>query len=88
LTQAVAAYNNALKVYTHEELPKEWARIQNSLGSASVALGMVCDGEKGREVLTEATSAFRGALEIYTKIDFPEYWSRTQRNLGFALALL
>lgn len=32
LEQSVAAYRAALKVYTPEQLPQDWATAQNNLG--------------------------------------------------------
>ena len=34
LAEAVAAYRQALEVYTRETLPQQWAMTQNNLGNA------------------------------------------------------
>ena len=60
LEEAVAAYREALKEWTRERVPLDWAATQNNLGTALVRLG---ERESGTERLEEAVAAFREALE-------------------------
>src|SRR5215472_17565660 len=34
LAAAISAYQSALEIYTHQQLPKEWAMTQNNLGNS------------------------------------------------------
>ena len=47
LEQAVSAYVEALKEYTRERVPLDWAMTQNNLGNALRTLG---EREAGRHV--------------------------------------
>ena len=82
----MTAYRSALEVRTKAELPQDWARTQNNLGTALRELGRRSgDKEQGRKLLQEAVAVYRSALEVYTKADLPQDWARTQNNLGTAL---
>jgi hypothetical protein len=59
LQQAVAAYRDALKEYTRERVPLDWAMTQNNLGTALWTLG---ERESGTARLEEAVAAYRDAL--------------------------
>jgi WD40 repeat protein len=90
LVEAVVAYRSALKVYTREQFPQDWAATQNSLGTALVDLGERSSngGEEGRKFLEDAVAAYRSALEVRTKADLPQAWAQTQTNLSDALRVL
>ncbi len=83
--RAVAAYHNALEVYTREDLPRDWAMTWNNLGNALSEQGRRTGGEAGRKLQEEAEAAYRAALEVYTREDLPQDWATTQNNLGAAL---
>ncbi|MBZ5622198.1 MAG: hypothetical protein LAQ69_26235, partial [Acidobacteriia bacterium] len=85
LRAAVAAYQNALQVYTKESLPQDWAATQNNLGNANASLGMRLSGA---ENLRAAVVAYQNALQVYTKESLPQGWATTQNNLGSAYASL
>ena len=85
LEDAVAAYRSALEVRTKADLPQDWAKTQNNLGTALAELGTRSGGEEGRKLLEDAVAAYRSALEVYTKADLPQDWAMTQNNLGIAL---
>ncbi len=85
LKEAVAAYTEALKEYTRERVPLQWAMTQNSLGSALRILG---ERESGPERLKEAVAAFNEALKEYTRERVPLQWAMTQNSLGNALRVL
>jgi tetratricopeptide (TPR) repeat protein len=85
LTEAIAAYRDALKERTREGVPLERAMIQNNLGNALSTLG---ERESGTEHLQEAVAAYRDALKEYTRERVPLDWAMTQNNLGIALSTL
>ena len=60
LEEAVAAYRDALKEWTRERVPLDWATTQNNLGSALETLG---ERESGTARLEEAVAAYRDALQ-------------------------
>ena len=82
---AVAAYYEALTVYTKEQFPQQWARIQNNLGLVLQSQGTRTSGEAGMRLLAEADAAYHEALTVITKEQFPQQWARTQNNLGNVL---
>jgi tetratricopeptide (TPR) repeat protein len=85
LEQAVNAYRDALREYTHERVPLDWATTQNNLGNALQRLGQ---RESGTARLEQAVNAFRDALQERTRERVPLDWATTQNNLGNALATL
>jgi tetratricopeptide (TPR) repeat protein len=85
LIQAVTAYREALKEYTRERVPLDWAMTQNNLGNALARLG---ERASDSARLQEAVTAFREALKEYTRERVPLDWAMTQNNLGTALARL
>jgi tetratricopeptide (TPR) repeat protein len=85
LDQAVTAYTEALKEYTRERAPLDWAMTQMNLGTALQALG---ERESGTARLDQAVTAYTEALEEITRERVPLNWATTQMNLGTALANL
>ncbi len=82
LKKAIACYEAALRVYTEQEFPVQWAMTQNNLGNAYAGLPT---GE--REVnLKKAIACYEAALRVYTEQEFPVQWAMTQNNLGNAYA--
>ncbi|GAB4198370.1 MAG: hypothetical protein Fur006_48010 [Coleofasciculaceae cyanobacterium] len=77
---AIAGYEIALTVWTHEAFPENWARIQNNLG---IAYNDRIRGERA-DNLEVAIALYNAALKIYTREAFPQDWARTQTNLGNA----
>ena len=82
LRRAVGAYTEALKVYTREHMPLDWATTQNNLGNALRTLG---ERESGPERLEQAVHAYTEALKERTRERVPLDWAMTQNNLGSAL---
>ena len=82
LEEAVAAYRAALKEWTRERVPLDWAMTQNNLGNALRRLG---ERESGTARLEEAVAAYRAALKERTRERVPLDWAMTQNNLGNAL---
>jgi tetratricopeptide (TPR) repeat protein len=85
LEDAVAVYEEALKEWTRERVPLDWAMTQNNMGAALATLG---ERESGTARLERAVAAYRAALEEYTRERVPLDWARTQNSLGEALAAL
>ena len=85
LEEAVAAFREALKEWTRERVPLDWAMTQNNLG---VALWRLGERESGTARLEEAVAAYREALKERTRERVPLDWARTQNNLGAALRSL
>ena len=71
LGEAVTAYRAALTVYTKEQLPLQWAMIQNNLGIVLREQGIRVGGEAGTRLLAESVAAYREALTVYTKAQLP-----------------
>jgi hypothetical protein len=58
----VAAYRSALEIYTPEQLPQQWAMIQNNLGAALWKLGKELRGDEGIKRKEESVEAFRHVM--------------------------
>ena len=85
LYEAAVAYREALKEWTRERVPFDWAKVQNNLGNALLTIG---DRESSTARLDEAVSAYREALTEYTRERMPLDWAWTQNNLGNALRII
>jgi tetratricopeptide (TPR) repeat protein len=85
LEEAAFAFREALKEFTREHAPLQWAGTQINLGSA---LGSLGERVSGTEKLDEAILAFREALKEWTRERAPLDWAGTQINLGIALRKL
>lgn len=85
LLDAISAYREALRSWTRERAPRNWAMIHSNLGISLTYLGRM----RGEESLLEgAINAYREALDEWTHEHDPHYWALTQNNLGYALAEL
>jgi hypothetical protein len=80
-SQAATILRSALEVTAREQLPKEWALNQESLGVALTEQAIRSEGAKAVELLGQAVAAFRSCLEIYTAEAFPFYHERAQEQL-------
>ncbi len=80
LELGITAYQLALKVYTCEAFPEDWAKLQNNLGNA------YSDRIRGdrAENLEQSIAACELALQVRTREAFPADWAMTQNNLGNA----
>jgi hypothetical protein len=72
LNEAVAAYREALKVYTREQFPQDWAATQSNLGNALRDQAGQSEGAEAVRLLNEAVAAHREALKVYTREQFPQ----------------
>jgi len=80
LSHAIACCEAALRVYTEQAFPQDWAMTQNNLG---IAWRNVPTGDRG-ENLRRAITCYRAALRVFTEQDVPQDWAMTQNNLGSA----
>lgn len=85
LDQAVTAYTKALKEFTRDRVPLDWAMTQMNLGTALLRLG---ERESGTVRLDQAVTAYTEALKEFTRDGVPLDWAMTQMNFGNALATL
>jgi len=82
IERAVAAFNDALKVYRPDREPIDWAWAKYNLAGALFDLGEL---ESGVKHLSEAVDTYRSALTVLSKDNTPEQWKEIQDNLGIAL---
>ena len=75
---AIAAFKQALTVFTFEAFPQNWAGTKNNLGNA---YHNRIKGNKG-ENIELAIAAYELALTVYTPTAFPFNCLTTGRNLG------
>ena len=82
LEKAVAAYRKALKEWTRERVPLDWAMTQNNLGNGYLRRARAQHGK------AQGGRAYREALKEQTRERVPLDWAMTQNNLGNALSSL
>jgi tetratricopeptide (TPR) repeat protein len=83
LTDAIAAYQRALRTFERGRHPAEFAILQNNLATAFLAMPLADEHGKMREAL--AVQAFEEGLKVVTLIDHPQEYAMLQNNLGNAL---
>ena len=83
LTDAIAAYQRALRVFDRARHPAEYAILQNNLATAFLSMPAADEKAKIREAL--AVQAFEEGLKAVTLIDHPSEYAMLQNNLGNAL---
>jgi tetratricopeptide (TPR) repeat protein len=81
--KAILAYQSALKVFTPETSPEEWASTQENQGVTYLER---IQGDRV-ENLEAAIVAFRLALKVRTYRSCPENWAMTLSNLANAYSL-
>jgi tetratricopeptide (TPR) repeat protein len=80
LSRAIACYELALRVYSRETFPIEWAGTQNNLG---IAYRELPAGNREANV-RQAIACYERALLVHSRETFPTRWAATQQNLGNA----
>ena len=85
LAAAAAGAEDALKVFTRENHPTQWARAQCDFGNALRRLG---EREQETERLERAIGVFTAALEVRTQTTAPQDWATTKNDLGVAMKQL
>ncbi len=83
ISDAIAAYQRALRVFKREKYPKEYAILHNNLATAYLSIPVTDEKSKMREAL--AVQSFEEALKVVTLIDQPGEYAMLQNNLGNAL---
>jgi len=83
ISDSIAAYQRALKVFSREKYPTEYAILHNNLATAYLSIPMTDERAKMREAL--AVQSFQEALKVVTMIDQPSEYAMLQNNLGNAL---
>ena len=83
VTEAINAYQRALKTFTRDTFPTEYAILHNNLATIYLSMPMSDERAKMREAL--AVQSFQEALKVVTLIDQPSEYAMLQNNLGNAL---
>lgn len=83
ITEAIAAYQRALRTFDRKKFPVEYAILQNNLATAFLSMPVTDERAKIREAL--AVQCFDDALKVINLIDHPVEYAMLQNNLGNAL---
>lgn len=83
IADAIGAYLRALRTFTREAYPTEFAILHNNLAAAYLSLPLTEPSGKMREAL--AVQSFEEALKVVTLVDQPVEYAMLQNNLGNAL---
>jgi tetratricopeptide (TPR) repeat protein len=83
ITDAISAYQRALRTFDKHRFPKEFAILQNNLATAFLSMSFTDSRATMREAL--AVQAFEEGLRIVNLIDHPTEYAMLQNNLGNAL---
>ena len=85
LEGAARYYRLAMRIYSREIYPFEWASSQSNLSKALRDLGELVGDEVTMQKAIEAANA---ALGVFTPDREPLFWATAQSNLGDALYIL
>ena len=83
ITDAIAAYHRALRGFTREQFPQEYAVLHNNL--AICYLSMPVTDQRGRMREALAVQSFEEVLKVINLIDHPSEYAMINNNLGNAL---
>lgn len=83
LAEAIAAYQQALRVFTAQAWPLEFALLHNNLATAYQAMPAGSPGARMAEAL--AVQSFEAALAALDRRRHPREYAMLQNNLGNAL---
>jgi len=83
ITDAISAYQRALRTFDKTKYPKEFAILQNNLATAFLSMPFTDARSKMREAL--AVQSFEEGLTVVTLVDHPTEYAMLQNNLGNAL---
>jgi tetratricopeptide (TPR) repeat protein len=84
--KAIDCYHYALRTFTLEEHPAEYALLHNNLATAYVKLPLAHERDMMRQAL--AVQSMQEALKVYTIESYPREYAMVQNNLGNALQYL
>ena len=82
LQRAIACFEAALRVYTEDRFPHQWAMTQDNLGTVYSDLPTGDRGENQRR----AIACYEAALRVYNVDRLPHQWAMTQNNLALVYA--
>jgi tetratricopeptide (TPR) repeat protein len=83
ITDAIGAYQRALRTFTRDRFPQEYAVLHNNLAIAY--LSMSISDERGRMREALAVQSFEEVLKVINLIDHPSEYAMINNNLGNAL---
>jgi len=83
ITDAISAYQRALRTFDRLRFPKEFAILQNNLATAFLSMPFTDTRARMREAL--AVQAFEEGLKVVNIVDHPVEYAMLQNNLGNAL---
>lgn len=83
IQDAINAYLRALRVFTREAHPQEFAILHNNLAIAYLAIPATDERGRLREAL--AVQSFEEVLKVINLVDHPSEYAMIQNNLGNAL---
>ena len=83
ISEAINAYLRALRTFTSERYPAEFAILHNNLATAYLSIPVTEQNGQMREAL--AVQSFEEALKVVSLIDQPIEYAMLQNNLGNAL---
>ena len=83
ITDAIGAYQRALRTFTRERYPQEYSVLHNNLAIAY--LSMPATDERGRMREALAVQSFEEVLKVINLIDHPSEYAMINNNLGNAL---
>jgi tetratricopeptide (TPR) repeat protein len=83
ITDAIAAYQRALRTFEAKRFPVEFALLQSNLATAFLSMPAADEGGKIREAL--AVQCFEEALKAVNLVEHPSEYAMLQNNLGNAL---
>jgi tetratricopeptide (TPR) repeat protein len=86
ISDSIQAYHEALRVFTWEDYPQEYAILYNNIAIAYLSMPMASEREYLRQGL--AVQSFEVALKHINLIDHPREYAMLQNNLGNALQYL
>jgi tetratricopeptide (TPR) repeat protein len=86
ITDSIHAYHEALRVFTWQEYPQEYAILYNNIAIAYLSMPMAAESKSLHQGL--AVQSFEAALEYITLIEHPREYAMLQNNLGNALQYL
>lgn len=86
IADSIQAYHEALRVFTWEKYPQEYAILYNNIAIAYLSMPLASEREYLRQGL--AVQSFEVALKHISLIEHPREYAMLQNNLGNALQYL
>ncbi len=83
ITDAIAAYHRALRSFTRDGHPQEYAVLHNNLAICYLSMPATDQRSRMREAL--AVQSFEEVLKVINLIDHPSEYAMINNNLGNAL---